>query len=163
MLYHEHHRRISGFVRPALLAALLAAAPVFAANAQGSAMAPHESGADEAAETIDQRIASLHETLKITPAEEADWKAVAQTMRDNVAAMQKLASDKQAKSTSGMTAVEDLQTYSAFAQAHVDHLKKLTAAFSTLYNSMPAAQKKLADQVFARSRHEDSAGQNKQG
>ena len=112
------------------------------------------------AETIDQRIATLHTELKITPAEEADWKAVAQTMRDNADAMAKLAGDKQAQSPSAMTAVEDLQTYSTFAQAHVDHLKKLTSAFTTLYNSMPDKQKKLADQVFARSHHD---AQNKQG
>ena len=104
------------------------------------------------AETVDQRIATLHAELKITPAEETDWQAVAQTMRDNVAAMQKLASDK--TSQSGMTAVEDLQTYQQFAQAHVDGLNKLIASFSTLYNEMPDPQKKLADQVFQHSRHE---------
>ena len=60
--------------------------------------------------------------------------------------------------------MQDLQTYSAFAQAHVDHLKKLTSAFATLYDTMPAKQKKLADQVFARSHHdEQDAAPNKQG
>ena len=150
------------FVLPALFSALLAAAPIAAASAQDSAMERHESRAESAAETIDQRIASLHDSLKITQAEETDWQAVAQTMRDNVAAMQKLASEK-AQSSASMTAVDDLQTYSAFAQAHVDHLKKLTAAFTTLYNSMPAQQKKLADQVFARAHHDESAEHDKQG
>ena len=50
-----------------------------------------------------------------------------------------------------MTAVQDLQTYQQFAQAHVDGLKNLTAAFSTLYDAMPDAQKKVADQVFLTS------------
>src|ERR1700722_7181862 len=42
------------------------------------------------AETVEQRIDSLHTQLQITPQEETKWKAVAQTMRDNPAAMQKL-------------------------------------------------------------------------
>ena len=52
-----------------------------------------------------------------------------------------------------MTAVDDLKSYGQFAQAHVDGLKGLTASFETLYNSMPDAQKKVADQVF-QNRHE---------
>ncbi len=157
--------RLAGkaIVLPALFAAMLAAAPVFTASAQGSQMSPHGAADAAAPETIEQRISSLHDSLKITSAEEADWKAVAQTMRDNADAMQKLASDKESRSASEMTAVDDLQTYSAFAQAHVDHLKKLTAAFTTLYNAMPAQQKKLADQVFSRAHRDESAAQNKQG
>jgi len=166
-----------GAVTAAAFSAALVAAPVLASaqssanetSANGSgAMAQHESTAKEHAETIDQRIASLHEELKITPAEETDWKTVAQTMRDNVDAMETLSKEKQAQSEAGMTAVEDLQTYSAFAEAHVEHLKKLTSVFKTLYDAMPEQQKKLADQVFARSRHEEqttqpSGQQNTQG
>jgi hypothetical protein len=128
----------------------------------GGAMAQHEASAETHAETIDQRITSLHEELKITPAEESDWNAVAQTMRDNASAMEKLASEKQAQSEKGMTAVEDLQTYGEFAEAHVEHLKKLTSAFETLYNAMPEQQKKVADQVFARSQREEQSEQSEQ-
>jgi chromosome segregation ATPase len=153
----------------AAFAAALTAAPVLAraqsatessTTSSGSAMASHESRAEMKAETVDQRIASLHEKLKITPAEEADWNAVAQTMRDNADAMEKLATTKDSQSAKQMTAIEDLQTYSQFAQAHVDHLKKLTSVFETLYNSMPEQQKKLADEVFANSRHESETAQH---
>ena len=41
--------------------------------------------------------------------------------------------------------------------AHVEGLKALTAAFSTLYRSMPDAQKKVADQVFLNAGHEKAA------
>jgi glutamine synthetase adenylyltransferase len=147
-------------ILPALSAAFavaLVASPV-AAQAQdtgsGSAMSQHETKADMHAETIDQRIATLHEELKITPAEESDWNAVATTMRENADAMEKLANKKESQSKQGMTAVEDLQTYSQFAQEHVDHLKKLTSVFETLYNAMPSEQKKVADEVFARSQHQ---------
>lgn len=156
----SHSRPV--FKLPALSAAAFAAAliasPVLA-RAQ-DAMEHHASKAEMHAETVDQRITTLHQELKIVPAEETDWKAVADTMRDNAGAMEKLASEKQAQSQNGMTAVEDLQTYADFAQAHVDHLKKLTSAFETLYNAMPDQQKKLADGVFARSQHasHDSQG-----
>lgn len=95
--------------------------------------------------------------MKITSAEESDWQAVAKTMRDNASAMQKLAATKASESQAGMTAIEDLQTYTDFAQAHADGLKKLTASFQTLYEAMPAEQKKIADQIFEKSQHHESA------
>jgi hypothetical protein len=109
------------------------------------------------AETVEQRISSLHTALKITPQEEADWTSVAQAMRENAAAMQKLAADNTVQAPQSMTAVDDLKTYQKFAQAHVDGLKNLTSSFETLYNSMPDAQKKVADQVFQSSRHQGAS------
>jgi len=104
--------------------------------------------AETKAETVDQRITSLHSALQITPAEESKWNRVAQSMRENAAAMQKLVAEKTTGMPHGMTAVEDLKTYEQLARAHVDGLKNLTASFETLYDSMPAAQKKVADGVF---------------
>ncbi len=69
-------------------------------------------------------------------------------MRDNAAAMEKVVVERTAQDSQGMTAVEDLQGYQKFAQAHVDGLKNLIVAFDTLYNSMPDSQKKVADQVL---------------
>jgi hypothetical protein len=141
-----------------LVGAALLASPFTPALAQSaSSMSSRADAAVAHEDSIDQRISSLHAELKITPSEEADWQAVATTMRDNAAAMDKLASDKAADTT--MTAVQDLQTYQQFAQAHVEHLKKLTAAFETLYNAMPAEQKKIADEVFERSHHDSDRGQ----
>lgn len=105
------------------------------------------------AETVEQRITSLHAALKITPQEEANWTSVAQAMRENAAAMQKLSADSTVQAPQSLTALDDLKTYQKFAQAHVDGLKNLTASFETLYNSMPDPQKKVADQVFQGSRH----------
>jgi chromosome segregation ATPase len=152
---HRHSLRFA-----AIISATLLAAPLAPALAQTSgAMSSMQSKAATHEETVDQRIATLRSELKITPAEESDWQAVAQTMKDNAAAMEKMASDKTTKSDETMSAVEDLHTYAQFAEAHVEHLKLLTMAFETLYNKMPDDQKKLADQVFARSRHEDTNGQ----
>jgi periplasmic protein CpxP/Spy len=142
----------------ALLGATFLASPLTAAYAQTATNAPVRLVADKSqaatdatamkAETVEQRIDSLHTALKITPDEETKWTGVAQAMRDNATAMQKLVAEKRAAAPQSMTAVDDMNTYAKFAQAHVDGLKNLTASFQTLYDSMPDAQKKIADQVF---------------
>jgi protein CpxP len=151
----------------ALLGATILAGPLTVARADGisaasiqlaQAVPPQVAAtpatAETKAETVEQRITSLHAALNITAPEESDWSNVAQAMRDNAAAMQKLVTEKMAQAPADMTAVDDLNTYVKFAQAHVDGLKNLTSSFDTLYKSMPDAQKKIADQVFANSRHE---------
>ena len=108
-------------------------------------------------ETVEQRITMLKTSLKITPDQEKKWDAVAQSMRDNASAMEKLVATKRAIPPEKTTAVDDLKTYQAFSQARLDGLKNLISAFSTLYDSMPADQKKNADHVF------DSYGPPKSG
>jgi len=98
-------------------------------------------------ETVEQRITELKTALKIKPDQEAKWNKVATAMRENAAAMDKLVKEKRAKADN-MTAVDDLKTYQDFTQAHLDGLKNLTSSFKALYESMPADQKKNADQVF---------------
>jgi hypothetical protein len=111
-------------------------------------------------ETVDDRITSLHSALKITPAEETRWNAVAQAMRENAAAIDKVATEAQAKPPQSTTAVEDLRLYQRFADAHANGLKNLISSFTSLYNAMPEAQKKTADSVFAASRetHQQASG-----
>jgi len=99
-------------------------------------------------ETLDARIASLHGSLKITPAEETKWSAVAQVMRDNEADMQRLVSERRADAAHQLTAVEDLKVYEHFNQTHVDGLKNLISSFETLYAAMPSSQQAVADGVF---------------
>ena len=164
-----HTGSFSASLRVAVaVSAVLALAPAASVQAQsmmgphstqageGSRVAEHAGRAEQRAETIEQRIATLHTELKITPAQEAQWQAVAQVMRDNATSMEKLATDKASQSQTEMTAVEDLQTYEQFAQAHVDGLKKLVASFQTLYDAMPQSQKKLADQVFDKSQRQQN-------
>ena len=99
-------------------------------------------------ETVEQRITQLKTALKITPDQESKWNSVAQAMRDNAASMEKLVASKRAIAPASMTAVDDLKTYQEFTQARLDGLKNLTSSFKSLYDSMPADQKKNADQVF---------------
>jgi hypothetical protein len=140
----------------ALLSAAFLATPLtasFAADApppaaRGASQQGGTEAADAQTETVEQRITNLHAELKITAGEEALWNNVAQAMRENAAAMQKLAAAKTVQAPQGMTAIDDLKGYEKFAQAHVDGLKNLRSSFETLYASFPDPQKKVADQVF---------------
>jgi len=98
-------------------------------------------------ETVEQRISALKKALKVTPDQESKWEGVAKAMRENAAAMDKLVQEKKGTMAS-LNAVEDLKTYQEFSQVRLDGLKNLISSFSTLYDSMPADQKKNADQVF---------------
>ena len=108
-------------------------------------------------ETVDERIAKLHAELKITPDEETSWGAVAQVMRDNNTAIEKMLADETAAAPKEPTAVDDLKSYQKFAQAHADGLTKLIAAFDSFYAAAPAEQQKLADRVFESFGHKGAA------
>jgi hypothetical protein len=160
----------------ALLGATMLASPFFyAARAdtvtqgafQLAQAAPQKHAAASATatkgETVEQRITDLHAALKITPEQDKQWNSVAQAMRENAAAMDKLVASKRTTPPQNMGAVDDLKTYQQFAQAHVDGLKNLIASFSTLYDAMPAAQKKVADTVFDASERKADTTPGKQG
>ena len=118
------------------------------AQTGGSGKPPAAAAATSSkSETVDQRISELKTALKITPDQETKWQAVANAMHQNAGAMDKLVQEKRAKAAN-MTAVDDLETYQDFTKAHLDGLKNLTSAFKSLYDSMPADQKKNADKVF---------------
>jgi hypothetical protein len=108
-------------------------------------------------ETVEQRITTLHAALKITSDEDAKWNTVAQAMRENATAMDKLIAETRTTPPQNMTAVDDLKMYQRFSEAHVTGLKNLIASFTTLYDAMPAAQKKNADVVFQTSGHQAAA------
>jgi protein CpxP len=165
----SHPTRRTSFALPltrsvafvALMSAPLVAAPLTLVHAQTPApthpteMTPAAANpAQVKGEGVEQRITQLHAELKITPDQESKWNSVAQAMRDNAASMEKLVAEKHQQGSPNMTAVDDLKTYQEFAQAHVDGLKNLTSAFSSLYSSMSDEQKKNADQVFANFRRE---------
>jgi len=150
---------MSALLGATMLAAPLAAraadadAPVAAAPVTASVTGtPHAER-----ETVEQRITSLHASLNITPGEEANWNGVTKAMRDNAAVMDKLVAEKSAMDPATMTAVQDLRTYEKFAHAHMEGLKTLTSSFEILYQAMPDAQRKTADQVFQNFGHEKAA------
>lgn len=102
------------------------------------------------ADRVDARIKSLHDRLKITSAQEPQWNAVAQVMRENAQSMDQVI--QQRHQTQDMTAVDDLKAYQAIAQAHLQNVQKLLPAFQALYDTLSPEQKKAADDAFSRAR-----------
>jgi hypothetical protein len=100
-------------------------------------------------EQVETRIKELHQKLMITAAQESQWNAFAQVMRENAQTMDAILKER-ADALGEMNAVQDLRSYEKLADAHADGLRKLVPAFEVLYNSMSEDQKKTADKVFAR-------------
>jgi hypothetical protein len=127
------------FVSPSATMAQVSPAPTAAPTAK----------ATTAHSRVEARIKSLHDALHITAAQEPQWQAVADVMRDNAATTGALIQDRAAK-VKTMTALDDLRSYGAIADAHAAGVKKLTTAFEPLYAALSDAQKKDADAVFRR-------------
>jgi hypothetical protein len=96
--------------------------------------------------SVTERIQHMHDMLKITPAQEAQWAPVAQVMQDNAAALDSAIKDREAKKD--MNAVDDIESFYAVTEAHAEGLKKFADAFSPLYAAMSPEQQKTADAVF---------------
>ena len=151
----------------ALLSAAALAAPAGAQTAQSTTQPSASTAAPAASATthakrspvdrVEARIAQLHRELKITPEQQSQWDALAQVMRDNAQEME-TALKARAQTVSTGTAVDDLHSYEAIADAHADGLKKFVPAFEALYNTMSDDQKKTTDAVFREhQRHGRSA------
>jgi LTXXQ motif family protein len=95
----------------------------------------------------EQHISQLHDQLKITPGQEALWDNVAKIMRDNDKKIEALVKERHDKAST-MTAVEDLRSYGEVTETHAADIKTFIPAFERLYDSMSAAQKAAADNVF---------------
>jgi hypothetical protein len=139
------------------LAALVASLAVSAAFAQSSAPAAASApaGASAAHATprearVEERIADLHSSLKITAQQEGDWSKFADVMRDNAHTMGDLYRQRLAQAST-TTAVDDMKQYAQIAQAQADGTKRLVDAFEPLYASLSPEQKKLADTTFHKS------------
>ena len=116
-------------------------------SASSSPMAGHPVSGKNAEERVERRIRELHSQLRITPAEEAQWKQFADVMRENARDMDQ-AFMQRAQQFDTMNAVQNMQSYEQLAEAHAQRLQKLVPAFEKLYDSMTDQQKQVADQVF---------------
>jgi len=129
---------------PAAPSAPAASAPESAAPApSASTKSPKRSRLSR----VETRIKTLHAELKITPDQEQEWDAVAQVMRDSASNIDQLAQQRQ-QNNANMTAVDNLKSYQAIADAHADEMNKLVPAFDALYEKMSPDQQKNADMVF---------------
>jgi protein CpxP len=142
--------RASNKIRLTLLASFAICAAV--AGTSTAASAADIAPSSKAAHSVrmsgpETRIKRLHDLLKITPAQDAQWHDVAQVMLDNASSIDSAVKDR-VRMTKGMTAIDDLQSYEAIVDAHAQGIKNLAIAFKPLYASMPEAQQKNADAVF---------------
>ena len=96
---------------------------------------------------LDRRVRRLHDQLGITPEQEELWRPVAAAMMDSASAVGD-AMQARSNKPQPMSAVEDIQTYQAVADAHAKGLRQLASAFGPLYAAMPATQQKAADKLF---------------
>jgi protein CpxP len=126
------------------------ASPHASTDSSSSTMAASDAKRDGA---VEKHIKDLYVTLKITPAEEAQWNQVAATMRENAKDLDR-AIDKRVANAASATAIDDLKSYADIAQAHANGVKKLASAFSGLYSVMSVDQKKAADEAFSHRGHE---------
>ncbi|WP_244815944.1 Spy/CpxP family protein refolding chaperone [Caballeronia sp. Lep1P3] len=125
-----------------------ATAPASASSAAVSAAASAPPGSKREAR-VEERIAQLHSSLKITAAEETQWSAFADVMRENARTMGDLYRQRIAQRDT-MSALDDMKQYQQITQANADGTKRLVDAFEPLYASLSPEQKKLADTSFRR-------------
>lgn len=122
-----------------------ASAPQAASSMAASAPALTHGAKHEA--RVEERIAYLHSQLKITPAQEPQWKSFADVMRTNGQNMGRLFHER-AEAARTQSALDNMRQYAQIAQAQADDMKQLVDAFEPLYNSFSPEQKTLADTTF---------------
>jgi hypothetical protein len=110
-----------------------------AAPTAASAPAGHEA-------RVEERITMLHSKLKITSAQETQWRQFADVMRQNGETMGNLY--RQRMANKNLSALDDMKQYQQITQAHADGTAKLVSAFEPLYDALSPEQKKLADDTF---------------
>lgn len=92
------------------------------------------------------RITDLRTKLKITPAEEAPFSALADVMRANAQSMEALLEER--AHDTGSTAVDSVHWYQRLIEAHAAALQKFVPAFEALYTALSDSQRKTADTMF---------------
>jgi hypothetical protein len=127
-------------------------APAAATPGKPMAAADREMSTKEMGERVEAHIKTLHTQLKITPAQQPQWDAFAQVMRDNAGAM-RTRFDQRGTKLTAMNAADNMQSYALVAEQHAQDMQKLATSFSTLYATMSPEQKTTADTVF-RGQHD---------
>ena len=93
---------------------------------------------------VEASIASLHQRLQITPAQEAPFGAVANAIRANARAE----ATAPHQPTANASAVDELRAEIQYDEMELAGLKKLLPALETLYASLSPAQRQAADSAF---------------
>jgi periplasmic protein CpxP/Spy len=104
--------------------------------AQGQTAAPPQN--------VEASITTLHQRLQITPAQEAQFNAVANVMRENA----RMEANAPQQPPAGATAVDDLRAYIRYSEVELAGLKKMLPALEALYATLSPAQRRAADTAF---------------
>jgi len=101
---------------------------------------------------VEQRIADLHATLKITNAQQPQWDAFTAIMRANAAEMDK-AFQARVDGMPSMNALENMESYAEVSMKHAQGMQKMVPAFRALYAVLDTDQRKSADTEFVDNAH----------
>jgi hypothetical protein len=93
---------------------------------------------------VEANIASLHQRLQITPAQEAPFGAVANVLRGNARAEASAPHQPPANAS----AVDDLRAEIQYDEVELAGLKRLLPALEALYASLSPAQRQAANAAF---------------
>ena len=102
---------------------------------------------------IEGRIAYLKTELKITDAQQPQFDALANVMRDNAKAMHDAFQTLRGDRSQPQTALSRMEARAKFAQLRADGDAKMLAAFRPLYQAMSPEQQKAADEMLAHHDH----------
>jgi len=132
------------------------AQPAPTAPPQPSQMAPaqtahgghgmHKAAVHTRAQLVEVMISNMRTKLRVTPAEQSQFDAVADVMRTNAKAMETLLAER--AHDTDQSAVASLHWYEKLTDAHAAALKNFTPAFETFYATLSASQRKAADAMF---------------
>ena len=138
--------RIDQIVTAAALACGLPSVASFpsAASPPQLTLAQAQAPAPSPVQSIEANIASLHQRLQITPAQEAQFTALANVMRQNARAE---ASAPQAPPPNG-SAVDYLRAEIQYDEMELAGLKRFLPALEALYATLSPMQKQAANAIF---------------
>ena len=134
----------------------IAGSTLASAQQQSPAEPPHhmQLTADDIAAFTDARLAALKTALKLTPAQEKNWPAVEQALRDNGKAR---TARRDARRAAGPETdpIARLSSHADALTARADALRRLAEAEKPLYQSLDDAQKRrfVVAMRFAAHRH----------
>jgi hypothetical protein len=140
---------------PAVMTLAFATASAWAQTPASGAAAPATKAALHAQkrqDAVEQRIAQLHQEMKITDQQSQQWDAFAQAVRDNAKSTSDAFRERAGKLAT-MSADDAMKSYASIDELRAQNTQKLSNAFSTLYASLSDEQKKTTDVLF-RNQHE---------
>jgi hypothetical protein len=127
--------------------ALLIGMAVAAGPAVAQQVMPAPAPAHASPSGLEQRIAQMHQRLKITPAQETAWDAFAQVMRTNAKSIDD-AYQARATSIATMSAPDNMRNFAQIEATRAQDVQTLATSFQTLYDTFSDEQKKAADTMF---------------